>query len=402
MNLILSAEGLSVGYDKKTVVSGIDIKAAKGQVICLLGANGAGKSTVLRTLSGLLAPVSGAVYIDGENVREIKRKDLARRLSLVLTEQPAPSLTTVYELAAMGRTPYTDFLGRLSDDDRIIIDEALAQTGSLPLKDRIFGELSDGEKQKVMISRALVQQPELIILDEPTSHLDIKHKIEIIRILQKLANEKEITCILSLHDIDLALKCCSAVMLVKDGKIAACGAPEDIAEKGIIDELYGIENASFFETTGAVELKGADKNDVFIAGGGGTATPLLRSLARLGCGISCGIIHENDVDFYSAKTICSAVASEKPFCTISQETVSEAQKLISEAKCVIDSGFPVGETNAACVQLIGYAAALGKPVMSLRGAEECKRLFGNTALRSFDKVSEAAAAAMLHAPQFNA
>lgn len=392
---ILSAENLTVGYDKRTVVSGIDIKALKGQVICLLGANGAGKSTVLRTLSGLLAPVSGAVYVGGKNVREINGKALARRLSLVLTEQPAPSLTTVYELTAMGRTPYTDFLGRLSDDDRRITEEALAQTGSLPLKDRFFGELSDGEKQKVMISRALAQQPELIILDEPTSHLDIKHKIEIMRILQRLANEKGITCILSLHDIDIALKCCSAVMLVKDGKIAACGAPEDISENGMIDELYGIENASFFETTGVVELKGADRNDVFVVGGGGAATPLLRSLARRGCGITCGIIHENDVDFFAAKTICSAAASEKPFKNISQEAVSEAQKLISRATCVIDSGFPVGDINAECVQLIGYAAALGKPVFSLRSADECTRLFGDIPLRRFDRISEAAAAASL-------
>lgn len=392
---ILSAENLAVGYDKRTVVSGIDIKALKGQVICLLGANGAGKSTVLRTLSGLLAPVSGAVYVGGENVREINGKALARRLSQVLTEQPAPSLTTVYELTAMGRTPYTDFLGRLSDDDRRIIEEALAQTGSLPLKDRFFGELSDGEKQKVMISRALAQQPELIILDEPTSHLDIKHKIEIMRILQRLANKKGITCILSLHDIDIALKCCSTVMLVKDGKIAACGAPEDISENGMIDELYGIENASFFETTGVVELKGADRNDVFVVGGGGMVTPLLRSLARRGCGITCGIIHENDVDFFAAKTICSAAASEKPFKNISQEAVSEAQKLISQAGCVIDSGFPVGDINAECVQLIGYATALGKPVLSLRSADECTRLFGNIPLRRFDKISEAAAAASL-------
>jgi len=392
---ILSAENLTVGYDKRTVVSGIDIKALKGQVICLLGTNGAGKSTVLRTLSGLLAPVSGAVYVGGENVREINGKVLARRLSLVLTEQPAPSLTTVYELTAMGRTPYTDFLGRLSDDDRRIIEEALAQTGSLPLKERFFGELSDGEKQKVMISRALAQQPELIILDEPTSHLDIKHKIEIMRILQRLANEKGITCVLSLHDIDIALKCCSAVMLVKDGKIAACGAPEDISKNGMIDELYGIENASFFETTGAVELKGADRNDVFVVGGGGAATPLLRSLARYGCGITCGIIHENDVDFFAAKTICSAAASEKPFKNISQEAVSEAKKLISQANCVIDSGFPVGDINAECVQLIGYAATLGKPVFSLRSADECTRLFGDISLRRFDRISEAAAAASL-------
>ena len=228
MECIIQAQSLDVGYSKSTVISDVNIEAMRGQVICLLGPNGAGKSTILRTLSGLLAPVKGAVQVEGINIEKMKKKDIAKKLSLVLTDSVTPSLTTVYELISMGRTPYTNFLGRLSDEDRKIIDESLEIVGASFLKERFYNQLSDGEKQKVMIARALVQEPELIILDEPTSHLDIKHKIEVIKVLQKLSNERGITCILSLHDIDLALKGFQKVLLVNDGKVVAQGVPEEI------------------------------------------------------------------------------------------------------------------------------------------------------------------------------
>ncbi|MGN0657303.1 MAG: ABC transporter ATP-binding protein, partial [Ruminiclostridium sp.] len=142
MNTVISAENLTVGYDKNGVITGIDIKALKGQIICLLGPNGAGKSTILRTLSGLLAPVSGTVSIDGTDISKIKKKNIAKKMSLVLTEKPIPSLITVYEMISMGRTPYTDFLGRLSDSDRSVIDESLKITGIEHLSNRYFSQLS--------------------------------------------------------------------------------------------------------------------------------------------------------------------------------------------------------------------------------------------------------------------
>jgi iron complex transport system ATP-binding protein len=376
METILQAKNLNVGYDKKIVISDINLNAFKGQVICLLGSNGAGKSTILRTLSGLLAPVSGAVEIDGESISAIKKKELARKLSLVLTEQIAPAMTTVNALVSMGRTPYTDFMGRLSEEDYKIIDEALETVGADNLRDRFFSELSDGEKQKVMIARALVQEPELIILDEPTSHLDIRHKIEVVRILQKLSNEKNITCILSLHDIDLAIKGCQTVMLVNGGKIVDFGTPEEIIKSGVIQKLYNIDGAEYNELMGSVELKGADRKDVFVVSGNGTGINICRSLARNGYGITSGVLHENDRDYDVAVRICSKIVSEKAFESISDEHLKEAEELAFSNECAVDSGFPVGTLNTGNIVLLKSLLSTGRTVYSLRSPEESRELFG--------------------------
>lgn len=373
---ILSAEGLNVGYGKKTVVSGLNLKAMKGQVICLLGPNGAGKTTVLRTLSGLLSPVSGTVEVEGVGIGSLKQKELSRRLSLVLTESVTPSLTTVEELVSMGRTPYTGLMGRLTDEDRRIVAEAIETVGAGSLRERYYDELSDGEKQKVMIARALVQEPRLMILDEPTSHLDVRHKIEVIRVLQRLSGEKGITCILSLHDIDLALKGCQIVLLVRDGKIAAQGTPEEIVGNGCIGELYDISGARYSELLGAVELTGRASGEIFVAGGAGSGVRLYRALSRSGYGLTAGVLHRSDVDFQVAEPICSKVIAEKPFEPISRENADKAFALIRASKCVADSGFPIGSGNLENAALLKRTAESGKPVLSLRDPKEGARLYG--------------------------
>ena len=213
--LIVNAVQVNAGYENKTVVEGVNLEGLKGQMICLLGPNGAGKNTILRTLSGLLAPVSGTVQIGGTDISSLRENALAKKLAVVLTEQSAPALMTVYELVSMGRYPHTNFWGKLEKEDYEVINGAFEQVGVEHLAERYYSELSDGEKQKVMIARALVQQPELIILDEPTSHLDIHHKVEIIQILNNLCRTLGITAILSLHDIDLAAKGCQTLLMVR-------------------------------------------------------------------------------------------------------------------------------------------------------------------------------------------
>lgn len=377
MESIISAQGLDVGYESKSVISGISIEALKGQIICLLGPNGAGKSTILHTLSGLLAPVNGIIEIDGENINKVKQRDIAKKLSLVLTDSVAPALTTVNELVAMGRMPYTGFMGRLSDEDWRIVDEALETVGANNLRERFYTQLSDGEKQKVMIARALVQEPRLIILDEPTSHLDIKHKIEVIRVLQRLANEKQITCILSLHDIDLALKGCQTVLLVHNGVVVAQGAPEEIVHSGSIQELYDISGAKYNELLGSVELIGSSTDDIFVTGGNGSGISIYRALSRNGYGLTAGVLHRNDTDFQVSDTICSKVITEAPFEKISTENAGKAFELIKTAKCVVDSGFPIGSGNAENAKLLQRAIKMNKFVFSMRKADECEKLYGS-------------------------
>lgn len=383
METVISARGLTVGYGKKAVVSGIEFEALRGQLICLLGPNGAGKTTILRTLSGLLAPLGGVVELRGEDLRSLKPSAISKKLSLVLTERVSPALTTVGELVAMGRMPYTDFMGRLTDEDRRIVREALTAVGAEELRDRYYAELSDGEKQKVMIARALVQEPELMILDEPTGHLDVRHKIEVIRVLRRLTAEKKITCILSLHEIDLALKGCRTVLLVRDGAIAAQGPPEEVLRDERIQTLYGLSDARYNELFGSVELIGERANDLFVTGGNGSGIPFYRALSRSGYGLTSGVLHRNDVDFQVARAICCEVVSEAPFEPITAESGARAFDLLRAAKAAIDTGFPIGSGNRENMALLRQAVEIGKPVFSVRSAEECAAIYGETADRIF-------------------
>ena len=378
MNKIIATENLQVGYDEKVVIDNVDIQGMKGQFICLLGPNGAGKSTILRTLTGLLAPVKGTVFVQGVDIRSIKKQNLAKKMAVVLTEQLSINMMTVFEIASMGRYPHTNFRGKLTNEDKKVIEEALSSVKALHLKDRYYAQLSDGEKQKIMIARALVQEPEIIVLDEPTSHLDVKHKVEVINILRGLCKEKGITVILSLHDIDLAVKGCEILLLLQKGKIVANGSPEEIISNGTIQQLYGIEGAHFSELMGSLEFSSSSKNiDVFILGGNGSGTGFYRAVAREGLGMCCGILHENDVDYYIAEALGCEIISEKSFEKISRATYDKALKKIKTVKYIIDPGFPLGDINYLNLKLIEEAANLGKTIFSLCDTKEASSRYKN-------------------------
>lgn len=376
---ILKTQELAVGYGSKTVVDGINLEALKGQLICLLGPNGSGKSTILRSLSGLLAPVHGTIYLKGQLLPQLKLNELAKTLAVVLTERISPGLMTVFEIAAMGRYPYTGFFGRLSESDINKTWEALRLVNAENIAERYFNELSDGERQKALLARALVQEPELIVLDEPTTHLDVRHRIEILSILSRLAKEKGITVILSLHEVDLALKSCETVILVKNGKILAVGPPEDVIKEETITELYDISCAHFNDFLGTMELLNNSSASVFVIAGAGSGTRLYRMLTKHGYGIYTGVIHENDVDYHVAQAIGAVITSEKSFEEISHQAFSEAEKFIQEARQIVDAGFPVGLLNRRNRDLIIHALQSGKTVYTLRDKKEGESLYGHHA-----------------------
>lgn len=368
-------ENLQVGYDHRVVVDGVEVQAVKGKMICLLGPNGAGKSTILRTLSGMLAPVRGAVYLDGEKVTQMEKSTLARKMAVVLTERLSPGMMTAFEIAAMGRHPYTGFFGKLKEEDKAIVMESLRNVNAENLAFRYYEELSDGEKQKVMIARALAQQPELIVLDEPTSHLDIRHRIEVVNILGKLCREKGLTVILSLHDIDLALKGCELVLMVKDGQVIEKGRPEEIVRQGVVQNLYGIHNAYYDDLLGSLELTGPEKPRVFLTGGAGTGILLYRSFCRAGYGIACGVLAENDVDAHVARALSETNVFSEAFVPVSREKEQEAEALMKKMELVVDTGFPLREENAENGRLLREAVRSGKTVLSLRPEKEAETVY---------------------------
>nr|WP_330392984.1 ABC transporter ATP-binding protein [Clostridioides difficile] len=386
----MKTNNLSVGYNNKVVISNINVEVKNGEILCLLGSNGAGKTTLLRSLSKLISPIKGEIYLNGVNINCISRKALSKKMALVLTNRLLGDLMTVQDIVNIGRYPYTGFFGNLSKKDLIMVDEALESVDALHLKKRYFDELSDGEKQKVLVARALVQEPEIIILDEPTTHLDIKHRLELINILKKLSKEKSISVILSLHEIDIALKSCDKVALIKNNKVIAYGQPEDVVDEDIINSLYELDDKNFNSLLGSVEISNKSKNEVFIIGGGGKATPIYRAFTKKGIGLYSGIIHENDIDYEIGRTMGIKMFTENPFEPISDESFDLAIRNLNDSKIIIDTGFSVGETNKRNIDIVKEALKLDKKVYSFRNRDESKKYYDHldSKIEHIDKVSQ--------------
>lgn len=387
---MLKTNNLSVGYNNKVVISNINVEVKNGEILCLLGSNGAGKTTLLRSLSKLISPIKGEIYLNGVNINCISRKALSKKMALVLTNRLLGDLMTVQDIVNIGRYPYTGFFGNLSKKDLIMVDDALESVDALHLKKRYFDELSDGEKQKVLVARALVQEPEIIILDEPTTHLDIKHRLELINILKKLSKEKSISVILSLHEIDIALKSCDKVALIKNNKVIAYGQPEDVVDEDIINSLYELDDKNFNSLLGSVEISNKSKNEVFIIGGGGKATPIYRAFTKKGIGLYSGIIHENDIDYEIGRTMGIKMFTENPFEPISDESFNLAIRNLNDSKIIIDTGFSVGETNKRNIDIVKEALKLDKKVYSFRNRDESKKYYDHldSKIEHIDKVSQ--------------
>ncbi len=367
---VMETTNLTVGYPGKTVLSRIAVRFAPGEFVSVLGPNGAGKTTLLRTLARLLAPLSGRVIIESRELQLLKQQDLARTLSVVLTERISPGLFTVFEFVALGRYPHTGFMGRLNDEDRHAVREALSQVHAIDLEDRRLETLSDGEKQKVFLARALAQEPKIILLDEPTLHLDLRHRLEVMRILRRLCRERGITVVASLHDVDIAVKVSDQVILVKNGRIVDWGSPERVLDGSRVASLYDFSGVHFDPALGSIELRSEGAlGTVFVVGGIGSASGLYRALAKCGFAIRTGIIHENDLDRYVAESVgaeCIVCPAMRP---IQEEHLSKAEKLLEGVSVVIDSGFPVEPLNALNLELLRKARRHRIPIFSRRDEE---------------------------------
>lgn len=254
---ILKADSLSIGYKtKKTasiIASNINFELQNGQLIGLVGANGIGKSTLLRTLIKVQPELSGHISIHNKDLKSTSAQELATKLSIVLTEQLTSKNLSVFELVALGRHPYTNWIGNLSEDDNHKIIEALELVNITALKNQKCFELSDGQLQKVMIARALAQDTDIIILDEPTTHLDMYHKAYILKLLKKLTKETGKTILFSSHEINLAIQLCDKmIVMTKDNVI--CNQPCNLIDKGIFDDLFPEDMISFDTKTGSFRV----------------------------------------------------------------------------------------------------------------------------------------------------
>lgn len=243
----LTTHALMIGYPSRppTILAhNLDLTLIPGELVCLLGPNGAGKSTLLRTLAGLQAPLGGTVNLGGLSLQHMTSKERARRLSLVLTERLPNMSMTGYELVALGRSPYTDWSGTLSSHDESVIAWAVQAVQAQDLAARALQTLSDGQRQKLFIARALAQETPVILLDEPTAFLDVPRRVEMLRLLQQLVQGTGAAALLSTHDLEGALRAADRVWLLHDGKLHV-GAPEDIVLSGKLGAAFAGDGVRF-------------------------------------------------------------------------------------------------------------------------------------------------------------
>ena len=236
---------LGVGYQGRLLIGDIALTVDRGEIVTLIGPNGAGKSTILKSLAGQLALIRGTVLLDGRDMAAQARGDIAKRMSVLLTERVKPELMTCWDVAAAGRYPYTGRMGLLGEEDRQIVRRTLELVGGLDLAERPFLSVSDGQRQRVLLARALCQEPEILLLDEPTSFLDIRYKLELLTTLRKMAHEQDLAVIMSLHELDLARRVSDRVICVAEDRIDRIGSPEECFDRAYIARLYHMTEGAY-------------------------------------------------------------------------------------------------------------------------------------------------------------
>ena len=329
-------ENMTVGYDGKALIRDIRLSLEKGQILTLIGPNGAGKSTILKSIIRQLKLVDGAVFLDQKSMEKMTDKEISRKLAVVMTGRMQPELMTCEDIVGTGRYPYTGVLGILSAEDHEKVRAAMELVHAWDLKDRDFSAVSDGQRQRILLARAICQDPSVIVLDEPTSFLDIRHKLELLTILKDLVRRKKVAVLMSLHELDLAQKLSDYIVCVKGEYIERCGTPEEIFTSSYITGLYGITKGSYYAEFGCLEMEPVKgKPQVFVIGGNGSGIPVYRRLQRMGIPFAAGILHENDVDYPIARALASQVISEAPFEPIREETYDRAAEVLASCGQVI-------------------------------------------------------------------
>lgn len=380
MSTKIRVDNLRAGYNDAVILNGISLELADGDFTGVIGPNGSGKTTLLRAISRALPPVSGSISLDDKNIYSIPARDFAQRVAVVPQDTMVMFDFTVLEVVLMGRSPR---LGRFtvesSRDVEIAID-ALNRTGTEHLKDRLITALSGGERQRVMLARALAQEPEVLLLDEPTSHLDISYQFEIMDLVKSLNAERGLTILAVLHDLSLASQYCDRLVMVGKGEVQASGSPQDVITPDNIRRVYGAEvwvrrhpttSRPYVIAGVKPKLRGVSKQFdnapvVHVIGGGGTAAPILAKLVRRGYHVTCGVLNAGDADAEVAEALDIPHICQPVFSSITDESHKKHIELAGAADVVVLTDVPVGNGNLANIEAALHAARSGRSVAALK------------------------------------
>ncbi|MDU4960807.1 MAG: ABC transporter ATP-binding protein [Sporomusaceae bacterium] len=255
---VLKTAALSLGFGERRIVNAMDLDITRGEVICILGPNGSGKSTLLKGIARNLKPTAGAVYLDGRDIHTLSAKAVARKLAVLPQKHEAAGDVSVRELVEYGRFPHQNWWQGTRSEDDAIIEQAMCQTGVASLADRAVSTLSGGESQRAWIAMALAQKPQVLLLDEPTTYLDICHQLEVMELVRRLNQNQGLTVIMVLHDINHAARYASRILVINQGSLYAAGSPEQVITREMLAAVFGVE---------AELLTGSDGSPVIVARG---------------------------------------------------------------------------------------------------------------------------------------
>lgn len=357
----LTMRDLTVGYDRIPLIKNINLGVRPGEILTLIGPNGSGKSTILKTITKQLKTIGGSVFLGKESMRELTDSEISRHLSMVMTERIHTELLSGRDVVATGRYPYTGRLGILSQQDWKKVDEAIALVHAGEVQQQDFRRISDGQRQRLMLARAICQDTQVLILDEPTSYLDMGFKLDILTTIRMLARKKNLAVIMSLHELDLAQKISDTIACVKGNRIDRVGTPEEIFSGDYVQQLYGVKSRQFDPQTGQAFLERPEgAPELFVIGGGGTGLAVYNRLQRQNIPFAAGILQENDVEYAAASALAACVFSEKAFFPVSEETFLRAKQMLDDCDACICALTEFGPYNEKNRQLYEYAKKLGK------------------------------------------
>ncbi len=361
MENMIKIENLTVKYGTQNIIKSIDVEIESGEFVSIIGPNGAGKSTLLKAVMKNLDVSSGEIYLKGKNLKNVSHREKSKIIGFVPQDYNISFDFSVYDIVEMGRNPHKERFKKSEFDDKQIIEDALTKTNTIEFKDKNFNNLSGGEKQRVIIARALAQQPEILILDEATSNLDIHHQLDILELIHSLNREEGITVLTIMHDLNLASRFSDKIILLNEGMVSKVGTPDEVIDEKVLRTIYDMEmivrenKLLLFKEILPMRTRKAkiDKTiKIHIICGGGTGEYIIQKLYSERYILSCGILNEGDSDFLLCKNLDIRCVFEKPFSVFSEEKIEENRQLVKDSDIILLTDIAVGSGNFINVKMI--------------------------------------------------
>ncbi len=384
--VVLTIDGIDCSYGSVKVLEDIQFAVKSGEFLGLLGPNGSGKTTLLKSISRVLKPQKGVILIDDKDIYNLKTLEVARQLAVVPQDTPVTFDFTSLEIVLMGRNPHIPRFKMESKEDLAIAKNSMKLTGTWQFADRPVTELSGGEKQRVIIARALTQEPKILLLDEPTTHLDICNQLEIMDLLQELCKTKKILIIAVFHDFNLAARYCDSVILLKEGKIVAVGESNKTLTSENVKKVFNVDTiVKKHPITGSLHVIPISRPQnpqqksiiVHLICGGGTGSPLMKILTDLGYFVTAGVLNLLDTDQETAQLLGVPTAKEAPFSPITEEAHKANLRILSKAHVLVVAPTQFGAGNLRNLKAAETAMEKGIPIILLEDGPMDERDFTN-------------------------